>query len=336
MTDQKNASAAPGYVVVVGNANMDIAGARQPAVVMRPCDAGPGTIRYKPGGVGRNVAENLARLGCDCRFLGLFGDDDHGRALQEATRAAGVDLSTAHIVSDAATSTCLVVNDGAGELFYAIADLAIVERFDPRLLDSHQSLLQGARAIVSNAVLREDTLARLFTQHGDRPLFIDTVDGFYAGRILPWLAHIHTLKPNRAEASQLSGLPFESREHARPIAEWFHRAGVVQVVLSLGAYGLYYSNGEDAGWMEPLPVDVVNVNGAGDALMAGLVHGWLEARPFADTVRFACACAALTLGSDNNNHDALSPALVHELIRRADGGGLAVVRRPHTSSGVRP
>ncbi|WP_051228740.1 PfkB family carbohydrate kinase [Paludibacterium yongneupense] len=305
------------YAVVIGNSNMDIAGTRVPGVAMRAFDAGPGVIRYKRGGVARNVAENLARLGCDCRFVSVFGDDHHGQALWAATSEAGVDLSPSRIVPDATTSTCLVVNDSAGEMFYAIADLSIIERLSPAHLADHSELLEGAALIVTNTDLSEEALDWLFTRHGDRPLLVDTVDAFYAGRILPWLSRVHTIKPNRAEASQLSGLPFKSREHAPPIADWFHRAGVMQVVLSLGEYGLYYSNGQSAGWMEPLPVDVVNVSGAGDALLAGLAYGWLEGQPFVDALRFACGCAALTLTTEDNNYPALSPSAVRELLRRA-------------------
>ena len=52
-----------GFVLAIGAANMDITGSSQHALV--PHDSTPGQIRYAPGGVARNVAENLARLGID-------------------------------------------------------------------------------------------------------------------------------------------------------------------------------------------------------------------------------------------------------------------------------
>ncbi|WP_169449828.1 PfkB family carbohydrate kinase [Paludibacterium yongneupense] len=121
----------------------------------------------------------------------------------------------------------------------------------------------------------------------------------------------------------LPGRPFGSREHAPAVAEWFHRAGVVRIVLSLGAYGVYYSSDGEAGWMDALPVDVVSVNGAGDALMAGLAYGFLHAIPFVDTVRFALACAAMTLTCHDNCHPHLSAAAVGALLQRTAAGTMA-------------
>jgi len=304
-----------GYVLALGDANMDITGT--PSVQMRPCAAHPGAIRAKRGGCARNAAENLARLGCDSRLLSVFGDDANGRALLQATAAAGVDLAASLVLPATPSSTSLIVYDAEGELFCSVGDIGIVGQLTPERLHAQAALIRGAELIVANTVLSVDALSWLFNHCGDRPLFIDTVDGFLAPRILPWLACVDTLKPNRAEASQLSGLPFGSREHAAPIADWFHHAGVRRVVLSLGQYGLYYSDGDLAGWLPPLPVDVVNVSGAGDALMAGLAYGRLEGMAFADSVRFGLGCAALTLGGEDNNHPALSPSAVRLLLQRA-------------------
>ena len=55
---------------------------------------------------------------------------------------------------------------------------------------------------------------------------------------------------------------------------------------------------------------VVNTSGAGDALLAGLVHGFLSRSPLADAVDFAMACAELTLSSPRANHPELSLATV--------------------------
>jgi pseudouridine kinase len=316
MTDTANGSLRHGYAVAVGASTCDITGTRLPAVTMRPYDAGAGRILFKRGGCARNVAENLARLGADCRLISVFGDDVAGRDIMERTEKAGVDILPSLLLPDMSTAICLILTGSDGNSFYSLADASIVSHLTPGLLMRSEQLLDEAALIVSNTYPAPETLRWLFTRHGDRPLFIDTIDASHAGRIRPWLSRIHTLKPNRAEASLLSGLPFESRAHAPPIADWFHRAGVVQVVLSLGEFGLYYSNGEHAGWMDPLPVKVVNVTGAGDALLSGLAYGWLAGLPFVETVRFANACAALTLTCEDNNHPRLAPDRVRAILRR--------------------
>ncbi|WP_028535764.1 PfkB family carbohydrate kinase [Paludibacterium yongneupense] len=302
------------YAVVIGGANMDIAGSTTSA--LRFSDSNPGTVRSTPGGVARNIAENLARLGCDCRLISAFGDDAHGRMLIESTRAAGVDLSPSLILPDAATSTYLSVHGPDGDMAIAVNDMGILDRLTPERLAPQRDLLRHAALIVADTNLGEDALAWIFANRGDRPVFVDTVSAFKAERIRPWLSHIHTLKPNRLEASQLSGLPFDSREQAPAVADWFHRAGVNQIILSGGANGLYYSNGITRGWMNPPHVDIVSAEGAGDALMAGLAYGCLQQHTLTESVRFALGCAALTLTSDKNNHPALSQAVVDSLLTK--------------------
>jgi len=303
------------YAVVIGGANMDIAGTA--GTTLRFADSNPGTVRSTPGGVARNIAENLARLGCDCRLISAFGEDAHGRMLIESTRAAGVDLSPSLVLADAATSTYLSVHGPDGDMAIAINDMGILDRLTPERLAPHRDLLRHAALIVADTNLTPDALAWIFANRGDRPVFVDTVSAFKAERIRPWLAHIHTLKPNRLEASQLSGLPFDHNDQASAVADWFHRAGVSQIILSGGARGLYYSNGATRGWMEPPRVDVASTEGAGDALMAGLAYGWLQQNTLTDSVRFALGCAALTLSSNANNHPALSQAVVDSLLAKS-------------------
>lgn len=303
------------YVVAIGDANLDIAVTSIFPVrqhVTLPCKG----VHYKSGGGPRNVAENLARLGCDTRLISVFGDDRYGHELMQATRQAGVDIQSSRVCPERVTGIYLIINNPDGENYCTIGDPSNVEALTPEWLETQHALLQNAALIVANPTLSPDALAWLMNHQHACPIFMDTVSFHYAERIAPYLSQIHTLKPNRAEASQLSGLPFASRKDAPAIAQWFHHAGVAHIILSMGEYGLYYSDGEQADWLAPLPVaPIVNVTGAGDALMAGLAYGHLNALPFVDSVHFALASAALTLTTEENNHPNLSADLVRELLQ---------------------
>ena len=61
------------YVVIIGSANMDVAGYSN--VSLNYADSNPGKIKYTPGGVGRNIAQNIALLNKTAWLLSVVGDD---------------------------------------------------------------------------------------------------------------------------------------------------------------------------------------------------------------------------------------------------------------------
>lgn len=307
--------AQPRFVLAIGAANMDIAGTTPHALAAQ--DSTPGRIRCAPGGVARNVAENLARLGRDVRLVSVVGDDLYGTSLLESTRRAGVDVQACQVLAGQASATYLSLHGADGDMALALNDMAILEQLTPeRLAASAGLLLRHAGAALVDCNLPEDSLAWVVAQAGATPLFAEPVSAFKCRRLLPWLAHVHTLKANRLEAQALTGQAVDNDAAVVAAAGWLHRRGVRRVVLSLGARGLYWSD-HDAGvdgWQPALPVTVVNATGAGDAVMAALVHGFLDGLALRDAAAWAAACAALTLAAPQANHPNLSLAAVQQLL----------------------
>lgn len=306
------------YALLVGGANMDICG--QTATPPTPGDSTPGRIRCTPGGVARNIAENLARLGREARLLCVVGDDVYGRTLLEATHKAGVDVRDCWVLSDEATSTYLSLHGPDGDMAVAVNDMDIMQRLTPARLADKQERLRHAAVLGLDANLPEDSLQWLFAHRGQVPVFADTVSAHKCQRLRPWLPHIHTLKPNRQEAQMLSGLPLEQPSDAPAVARWFHTAGVQRLVISLGTHGLFWSTrNEDQGWYPAPEVAIVNATGAGDALMAGLMAGFLDGLSLRESLPFATGCAALTLSSPATIHPSLSATAVHDWLTTRSG-----------------
>jgi sugar/nucleoside kinase (ribokinase family) len=92
----------------------------------------------------------------------------------------------------------------------------------------------------------------------------------------------------------LSGLPARTGRQRERVAAWFHAQGVRRLALSLGGEGLRLSEAGGGVCERPVwPVAVRNVTGAGDALMAALVHAQLAGWPLQRAADFAlgCGCA---------------------------------------------
>lgn len=66
-------------VVVVGGINCDIIGKSFEKIV--PSTSNPGSINISPGGVGRNIAQNLCQLGIKTVMLGSVGKDSFGEGV---------------------------------------------------------------------------------------------------------------------------------------------------------------------------------------------------------------------------------------------------------------
>ncbi len=300
------------YAVVVGGANMDICGtARGP---LRQGDSNLGKVRLAPGGVGRNIAENLARLGSDCRLVSAVGRDPHGARLIEVSQQAGVNMRHVLQLEGQSTSCYLSLHGQDGEMACAINDMAILDSLTPQRLAPLDGLLGAARALVLDANLAEETLAWLFGRYAHLPLFVDTVSVAKVEKLRPWLAAIHTLKPNRLEAERLCGRAISGPADGPAVADWFHRAGVRRLFLSLGEQGVFYSDGKQQAHLPILPSPVVNVTGGGDAYMGALIHAWLQDDDLDHSARFARACAALAVGCPDTVFTGLSLAAVERLL----------------------
>ncbi len=303
------------YVLVVGAANLDILGVAQTLLVSG--DSNLGRIRCAPGGVARNTAENLARLGHTTHLIAAVGDDAFGRTLLDVTRAAGVNIELCAVFTEHATSTYLAVHHSQGEMAVAVNDMGIVDTITPEYLAAHTAMVQQASAVVVDCNLSADTLAWLLSQ-SKAPVFVDAVSAAKCLRIRPHLRHIHTLKLNQIEAQTLTGLPCESTADIQAAAAWLHGQGLRQVLVSLGKRGMLWSDVQAGqGLQAALPCKVVNVTGAGDALLAGWVHAFMHRQPLADAARFAQACAAFTVSCEAANHPHLSVAALTHFIEPA-------------------
>ncbi len=296
------------FVVVIGGANVDVHG--RPARRLALQDSNPGAVTTSPGGVGRNVAENLARLGVDVRLISAVGNDHHGRLLMEHGRAAGIDMQHVLISDNCPTSTYMSVLDRRGDMHVAVNDMAVMDELDASALRIHESILKQAMLVIVDANLTESALSWICTAAGGTPLFVDAVSAAKSHRIGAHLGAIHTLKCNEAEAETLSGISARNKPERARLAAWFHAKGVKRLFVTLGRRGVFYSTAEAAGVEKPRHVEARNTGGAGDAFLAGIALAWIEEQPLVQSVRFALAAAALTVAEENTSSTRIDRAAV--------------------------
>jgi len=301
-----------GYAVVAGGVNLDIGG--RPAAALVLGDSNPGRVRMSLGGVGRNIAHNMALLGCDVRLLTVLGDDAPARQIDASCRELGIDVSQALRVPGAATSVYLFIAGNDGDMAAAVSDMELYERLTPAFLESRRELLAGARLVVVDANIPAASI-RWLCENVKAPLFADPVSTAKAAKLKPVLGKLHTLKPNRIEAELLSGVPITDEESLARSARELLETGLRRVFVSLGSAGVYAADHSGAVRLACLPAQAVNATGAGDAFMAALAWAELKGADLADAARLAQAAAAIAV----EGAQTINPALSQERVRMRSG-----------------
>jgi pseudouridine kinase len=294
-------------VVVVGGANVDVQG--HSFREFRPHDSNPGLVTRTSGGVGRNIAENCARLGLRVSLVSAFGDDENGRWLEASCRVPGLSTDSS-LRCPGSTASYLCLLDSDGSLAGAVADMAIMEGLSPAFLETKLSLLHSASALVVDANIPPESLIWLARRFGRgtglantsrKPLlYFDPVSAAKSAKARGLSGEFDCMKPNLSEARVLSG---SESDNPYEIAETLEREGKIpaELFISLGSRGLFYARGREKGIVGLPPAGklppVVNRSGAGDAALAAIVWASFQGLDARDKARMALAAAALASAS---------------------------------------
>lgn len=284
-------------VLVIGGSGVDLIGRLKNE--LRPGTSNPANIRTSFGGVARNVAENLARLGQPACLITAVGEDHTGDLLIRQAAAAGVDVSAVLRTPLHPTGAYLGVVGPTGNLYYALDDINATSALTPEYIQKHIGLFEKARLVFLDANLPRDTLRTIFSQARRLrlPVCADPTSASLAERLRPYLPRLRMVTPNSAEAGVLCDQPFEdrNRNEALEAAKCLVSQGVEIALISLAAFGVVYATSTTSGHIPAVRTRIVDPTGAGDALTATVIFGLLNDIPLDDAVRLGVTAASLTL-----------------------------------------
>ena len=307
-------------VVVVGGAIMDIKA--RSAEVLDAGTSNPGRVATTPGGVGRNIAENLARLGTPTHLVAALGTDAFGESLLSHTREAGVHVD--HVVTSAQpTGTYLAVLDHRGDLSVAVSDMTATDSLTVADLDGVRALIQHCDLLVVDGNIPVDVTAWLLesARANGVPVVLEPVSVIKArrmGTVLGPDRPVLAITPNLDELAALVGheVPNSVPGMSRAAAE-LHERGVEHVWVRRGPKGSLLSSRSTDGSAAVstnalISSAVVDVTGAGDSMTAGFVHALLDGRDAPAAAAYGQATASLTTESGHTVRPDLTHALVTE------------------------
>ncbi len=301
------------YVSVIGGANMDIVG--YPDGALRKKDSNPGQVKLSVGGVGRNIAENLARLDTSVKMFSCVGEDFHGEKIISSGIDCGMDMSHVKRVKDYSTGTYLALLDEDHDMEVAISAMDIFKTLDEEYLRDNQLIISKSRAIVFDTNLEEKVFEYGVNLFKDNDLYLDTVSHTKAMRVKDIIGLFHTIKPNKLEAEALSGIEIKTKDDLARSAEYFHEKGVKNIFITWGEKGVYYSNQKDQGFLQSKKVIPKNATGAGDAFQAALVYADLEKMKIRDQAAFSMAASLVAMDSYDTINKEMSVAKIKAKIK---------------------
>lgn len=186
-------------------------------------DSNPGRVHRTPGGVGRNIAENLARLELCPQLVTVVGTGASWRSLIRHTRTLGIGLDWSIRIPRAPLPVYLCILQADGGLHTAISDMRALEALTPERLEPLLLQLASADCLVVDANLPQPTIAWIAANFGRqrgsrgsplgtelsdgmrRPLLVaDTVSAAKAARLRDCLGSFDIVKPNLAEMAVLA------------------------------------------------------------------------------------------------------------------------------------
>lgn len=258
----------------------------------------PAAIEQKPGGVATNVARALARLGVPVTLTGVIGNDVAGSALRSLLDKEGIELNLT-CRDDAPTAQYLALHDPDGGLAAACVDDRILAEAPPHLFDGildAQATSEFQPALwFADANLPEELLRRVADLAPGDSLVADCVSIAKAGRLASIADRIRILFANRAEAASLAGCARDTDTKA--VTARLRDLGIGEIIITDGAGPVTISDRAGTTFFRPVPVSVVDVTGAGDALIAGTLAACARGLDLRKAIPSGLEAARLTVQS---------------------------------------
>ncbi|XP_066505362.1 uncharacterized protein zgc:136858 isoform X3 [Hoplias malabaricus] len=316
--------------VVIGGVNVDFI-AKGATKNLLFGQTNPGSVHQAFGGVGRNIADCLSRLGHKPLFISAIGTDFHSDAVLNYCKH--MDTSAIVRLQAQRTATYCAVITERGELSLGLGDMDIHQQIKQQYVSQYEEQLSSASLVVLDGnipVSTIDYVCSLAKKHSV-PVWYEPTDADKAGKPFlsdSWKALSYT-SPNLTELCTMNHtlhLPTpeafpNSLEDVLKCAAALSRPLLEHlqcVVVTLGALGVLVCGDYEAGTVSLQPrkhkprgrlcavyfpalavrsEEIVNVSGAGDSLAGGMMAGILQGKDTDTCVRMGLLAARLSLSS---------------------------------------
>jgi pseudouridine kinase len=272
-------------IVCIGAANLDRK--LRSLATLKLGTSNPARQDESFGGVARNIAENLARLGSPVVLLTVVGDDSSGKALLEQAEHAGIDTRGTLRLSNACSGTYTAVLDDHGEMMLALADMALYDKLTPDFLANRQPQRAAGALTVVDMNLPHDSIALLLEDavRDAMPLVIVAVSQPKMMRLPQNLHGARLLILNQGELETRVGATLTTEADFLAACRKVQDQGVQDIIVTRGSTGVLYTTPQGIEHLDAPDAQIIDVTGAGDAFSAAVCWSLFQG---SDDLRLAC------------------------------------------------
>jgi len=271
------------------------------------------------GGKAANVAVLARRLGAEIMLIGHVGDDSLADDTLRGLNGADVDLQHVSHVENTPTAVSIIVVRPGGEKTIILAPNANLAWDEERDSDAVAGAIEAApdgSVLVVDLEIPLPVVRRAMGAARNRSFQV-VLDPSPADRVSDDLYEfVDVLTPNTAEAGQLTGIDVDSDDAAERAGRALVNRGVAAVCQKLDGGGCVVAAPDATHRIHPVPVDVVDQTGAGDAFAGGMGVALAEGLPIAEAARFAVACSHLAVTVYGSQQSYSSRDALNEMIER--------------------
>ena len=271
------------------------------------------SVEIAAGGSGANSMIGISQLGGMTAFSGKIGGDEHGRLYRDKLESLGVSDCLAEGEGATGSSLILVSEDGARTMntFLGISQELMIQDINPNVIQSSAYLYltgylwdtESQKKSVINALDEAKkceikvalSLSDPFCVTRHKKDFINLLKGY-----------VSMVFCNQEEAFTLVDTDI-TQKAIETMSDWTET-----VALTLGASGALISHKGETFYIDPLPVNLEDTTGAGDAFAAGFLYGMTRELPALDSGRIGAAMASGVIGQTGPRYMGNARKLIKE------------------------
>ena len=316
-------------IPVIGTVFTDIKG--HPFETFIPDGRNAGYIETVHGGVGRNIAEDLAMLGAQSVFVSLVTPDGTGEEIINHLNQTGVETSFI-ARTERGSGTWLAIFDEKGDVVSSISVRAELGALLEVLDAHHEKIFADADYIILEVDIDTPAVERVFRyarQYGKK-ICCAIATMSHALDKKDYIRQSDLFICNRQEAGMLFDedfLQYSANELAEILPDKIRRFGLKNMIVTLSSEGSLYfssdgaggfsegssssygaggflegssSSGGAGGFCPAEKVTPVDSTGAGDSYCAGVVSALCRGASLPEACAFAARVSAAVVASEKN------------------------------------